>query len=152
MKSQWFKLKPEAIKLRKKGFSLRKIERKLGIPLSTLCGWLKDIDLTPQQKEKLHQERKNSLCKSRKKAVLWHNTQKEKRIIKAKDLAIESLSNININDIHVLELALSLLYLGEGSKKSDETCIASSDPRILKFFLFSLKKSIRLTSKILGVS
>jgi transposase len=147
MKSQWLELKPEAIKLRTKGFSLREIEKKIGVPSSTLCGWLKNIELTSRQKEKLHQQRKDSLCKAREKAVLWHNTQKEKRIARAKELSIESLSNIDISNIHVLELALSILYLGEGSKKSDETCMASSDPQILKFFLFSLKKIYKINTK-----
>jgi len=38
MKSKWYELKPDAIKLRKKGFSIGKIERRLGIPRSTLSG------------------------------------------------------------------------------------------------------------------
>ena len=45
MQSKWFELKPTAVKLRRKGFSIGKIEYNLGIPRSTLSGWLKNIEL-----------------------------------------------------------------------------------------------------------
>ena len=48
MRSKWFELKPDAIKLRKKGLSIREIELRLGIPRSTLSGWLKDIKLSDE--------------------------------------------------------------------------------------------------------
>ena len=40
----------------------------------------------------------------------------------------------------MLELALAILYLGEGNKATGETSIDSSDPLILQFFLSCLKK------------
>lgn len=117
-----------------------KIEHFLGIPRSTLSYWLKNVELSKKQKEKLIRDWKNALIKARKKAVLWHNTQKEKRLQKAKDEALRTLKNINIENLNILELVLAFLYLGEGSKKNVETAIGSSDPLILKFFLALLKK------------
>ena len=55
MKSKWYELKENAIKLRQQGFSIGKIERDLGIPRSTLSGWLKNIKLTARQKELLEE-------------------------------------------------------------------------------------------------
>lgn len=135
MISKWYGLKSEAIKLRTKGLSIRKIETRLGIPRSTLSGWLKDIELTSEQKEKLLQDWKNALVKARKKAVFWHNAQKEKRLQEARLRALESLKSIDLSDKNILELALAMLYLGEGTKKSSETSMGNSDPSILKLFL-----------------
>ena len=53
MKSQWYKFKDEAIKLRRDGASLRDVEKRLKIPRSTLSYWFKDVDVTARQKEKL---------------------------------------------------------------------------------------------------
>lgn len=141
MKSKWFKLKPKAIYLRKRGYSLGMIEQRLAIPRSTLSGWLKDIKLNRKQKQGLLENWKNGLIKARQQAVKWHNAQKAQRIIEAENSAIETLKNINLNDKNILELALAFLYLGEGAKTNPETALGSSNPLILKFFL-SLLKSV----------
>jgi len=134
MKSRWFELKPEAIKLRKEGFSIGKIERRLGVPRSTLSGWLKGIELSKKQKDKLMRDWRNALVKAREKAVLWHNALKEKRLKLAEEQALKIVKTIDISDKKILELALAILYMGEGTKKKLETSIGNSDPLILKFF------------------
>ena len=147
MQSKWFELKPDAIRLRKKGFSIGKIERHLGIPRSTLSGWLRDVELSKKQKEKLTQNWKKALVKARKKAVLWHNAQKEKRLKSAKEQALKTVGAIDINDKKIIELALAILYIGEGTKSKVETAMGSSDPLILKFFLATLKAIYNLDLK-----
>lgn len=145
MISKWYKLKGEAIQLRKSGMSLRKVEYRLGIPRSTLGGWFKNLELSARQKEKLHNDWKNALIKARKKAVLWHNAQKESRLQVAKKEAEYVLKNINKNNVNIIELSLAVLYLGEGSKKNIETAIGNSDPLILKFFIMVLRNVYHLS-------
>jgi hypothetical protein len=53
MESKFLPLKSRATSLRKRGLSIRCIENKLGIPRSTLSGWLKDIKLSGNQRKKL---------------------------------------------------------------------------------------------------
>lgn len=134
MKSRWFKLKTTAVALRKTGKSIRDIESELKIPRSTLSGWFKDVELTKSQKKILEQKHHQALVKARKGAVKWHNEQKEKRIKIAEMEADEVLSKIGKEE-EILELCLSLLYLGEGDKKGSKTSMGNSDPLILKFFL-----------------
>jgi len=147
MISKWYEFKDRAIKLRKQGFSMNMIENRYGIPRSTQSGWFKNVKLTPVQKKKLLQNSKIALIAARKKAVLWHNEQKQKRLQEAKIKALKVLKNININDSNTLELALAILYLGEGARKTDETAIGSSNPLILKFFLAILKNVYNLDLK-----
>lgn len=147
MKSKWYEFKDDAIKLRRKGFSIGKIESRLGIPRSTLSGWFKNVELSEKQKKKLFFNWKRGLMKARKKAVIWHNEQKKKRLRIAREEAIKTINNIDIADINILELSLAMLYLGEGSKRNIETAIGSSDPVILKFFLASLKQVYNLDVK-----
>jgi len=141
MQSKWFEYKPESIQLRKKGLSIKDINKRLGIPLSTLSGWLKKVELTKEQKVVLDGKWKQALVDARIKAVLWHNEQKKLRLEQAEKQAIEVLSKIDINNVNILDLTLSLLYLGEGSKKSGATSMGNSDPQILKFFITILKNN-----------
>lgn len=140
MQSKWFNLKDKAISLRKGGKSIPSIENKLGIPRSTLSGWFQGIELTVAQKKRLHNNWKLGLVAARKNAVKWHNAQKAGRIKVAEEEATSVLNDLNLSNTNILELALSLLYLGEGSKKNHSTLIGNSDPLILKFFLVILVK------------
>lgn len=140
MKSKWFHLKPEAIRLRKQGKSLPYIHTKLGIPKSTLSNWFKYVVLTNKQKIKLRKDWQDALIKARKKAVLWHNKEKAKRMQLAEIEALSLLKKIDLTDINITELVLAILYLGEGTKAKCETGMGSSDPLILKFFITCLRK------------
>ena len=144
MKSRWFRLKATATSLRKRGFSIRDIEHRLGIARSTLSGWFKTIKLTGGQKEKIMRDWKKALSKARGRAVLWHNAQKEKRLLVAEAEALKTFQGIDIKNKDILELALAILYLGEGSKKNTETALGSSDPLMMKFFLAVLLNIYKL--------
>ena len=144
MISKWYELKNKAVQLRRCGKSIGNIERRLGIPRSTLSGWFKHIKLSQKQIDNLLQFQKQTLTKARNKASIWHRTEKEKRLQKAEKDAVAILKNINVHDTALLELTLAVLYIGEGYKKTDETGIGSSDPLILKFFLAVLKRTFKI--------
>jgi len=139
MISKWYELKPHAIKIRKGGSSIRKIEKLLKIPRSTLSGWFKNIKLTKNQKTKLDKNLKIALSKARKKAVLWHNSQKEKRMQEASNQAEAVLSRIKVNNKDIIETALAFLYLGEGTK-TQATSMGNANPLILRFFIAAIKQ------------
>lgn len=131
-------LKSRAIELRKRGFSIGRIETQLQIRRSTLSGWFRDIVLTADQREKLLQDWRDALTKARRKAVLWHNAEKRKRLQQAEKEARIVLVNLKTSDKNVLELTLAMLYLGEGFKTTVGLGIGNSDPMVLKFFIAGL--------------
>lgn len=141
MKSRWFELKNKAIELRQKGTSLREIEKSLKIPKSTLSGWFKNIKLTKDQQDKLRRNWLNALTKARRQAVIWHNEQKQFRLEIAEKQADGVLANLSTDNTHIVELALAMLYLGEGLKTKSGLGLGNSDPLILKFFVNILIKN-----------
>ncbi len=143
MKSKWFELKSTAIALRKKGKSIREIETALGIPRSTLSGWLRSVQLSKTKKNLLDKKHREALIKARRSAIVWHNKQKVERMEFAKTSALETISTIESSK-EILELCLALLYLGEGSKKNFTTSMGNSDPLILKFFLKILRSVFKV--------
>src|SRR3989338_10004489 len=76
------KKKETAIALRLKGKSIRDIEATLKINRSTLSGWLKNVPLTPKQKEKLYKQWLEGLARSRLKAAEVHRRNKQVRLAK----------------------------------------------------------------------
>lgn len=87
-----------------------------------------------------------------KKAVTWHNTQKENRLKSAQTEAEKIISKLDFNNRNILELSLAMLYFGEGFKKKPETGIGNSDPLILKFFIVLLKKVYNINIKSIKCS
>lgn len=139
MRSKWYDYKEAAVSLRKTGMSMTVIERKLDIPRSTLSGWFKNIIISEEQRLRLMKNRRDGWAKARIKAAESHRAHKTKRLLKAKQEAMETLEEIEITDA-VLDLAFAMLYFGEGAK-SGGTSISSSDPKILRFVINVLKRN-----------
>jgi len=150
MISRWSHLKTKAISERKRGKSLKDVELSLGIPKSTLSGWFKYIELTNLQKQLLRKRHNQSLSEARKTARNWHKEQKVKRLERAESEAGETLIHIG-NNKELQELALAMLYLGEGFKKSGGTGMGNSDPLILKFFIKTLQSVYNLKLENIGI-
>ncbi len=139
MISRWSNLKDIVVKLRKEGTSIGVINKKYGIPKSTLSVWFRKIKLSKLQKDRIYKSASIKMDNARKKALLWHHSQKKNRMKLAEKEADSVLSSVNMNDISILEVALAFLYLGEGAK-SNETSVGNANPLVLKFFINAVKK------------
>ena len=127
--------------MRKHGASLRDVESTLKIPRSTLSYWFSYVKLTPKQKLSLNLRWRRALVSARKAAIVWHHQQKSNRLKEAESSAKEVLGRLDTKNQSILNLALSMLYLGEGFKSSTLTGMGNSDPMILKFFIAVLSKN-----------
>ena len=125
--------------MRKRGASIRDVEKQLGIPRSTLSGWFRNVELSEKKKKLLEKKRADALIAARKKAVIWHNAKKAERLALAAFEAGETLQKLDTNRSEIVELALALLYLGEGAKGSNGILLGNSDPLILKFFVQAMR-------------
>ena len=137
MKSQLIELKPIARAMRQRGKSLALIESALDVPRSTLHGWCKDIQLTAEQKAVIKCRQLEALAKARLLASEKHRDAKKQRLLAAQLAAAKTMSELPQNNA-ILELALAMLYWGEG-KKSQTTALGSSDPEMIAFFVKSLR-------------
>lgn len=133
-------LEAKAVALRKSGLSFKDINRELGVPLPTLSGWLRGVQLTAAQKEQLNRRWRQGLVTARKAAVKWHNEQKAMRHEHAKQQANDVYEKIDKDDPIFLEVALAFLYLGEGFKRDGNFGLGNSDPKVLRFYVRALRK------------
>ncbi|MDO8552421.1 MAG: hypothetical protein Q7S01_02710 [bacterium] len=140
MLSKWQHVKQRAISMRRHGASVRDIEKRLGIRRSTLSYWFTKVPLSKHHLRLLKKRADKALVKARVQAVKWHNARKRERVALAENEARQSLSKLNLEQIELLELALAMLYLGEGAKKNSQTSLGNSSPEILAFFVHALQK------------
>ncbi|MFA6459253.1 MAG: hypothetical protein WCV79_02570 [Candidatus Paceibacterota bacterium] len=132
----------KAIELRKLCFSLQDISCKLNVPKSTIGGWVRHIQFSPEQKSILAKKASIHLDVARKKAKQWHQDEKVNRISLSEKEALMILNSVNISQ-EIISIATALLYLGEGFK-SKETALGNSDPLILKFFVYTLVSILKI--------
>lgn len=145
MKSRWYELKPAVLALRRNGKSLTFIEKHLGVPRSTLSTWCKDIHLSDKQKYELTNSRLEALSRARLAAATRHREAKRQRIEAAKRSASKTLAALTITPA-IIELALAMLYWGEG-KKTQTTALGSSDTQMLSFFISALRAGFNVSAE-----
>src|SRR5215211_7373050 len=111
------------------GLSYGEISEQIGVSKSTLSNWLKKIRLAPEQENRVQQRMKNNQS-----AFVVHARQVNKeRFRQARENAYQKGVDIGskIADNNVIhELALAMLYLGEGDKTGNRIQIASVNPHI----------------------
>ena len=98
------------------------------------------MTLSDYHKQRLKLRHEQALIHARKEAVKWHNARKAERLAYAISEGKQTLKKIEFDKREILELALAILYLGEGSKKNSQTAMGNSDPLILNFFVQAIQK------------
>jgi transcriptional regulator with XRE-family HTH domain len=121
------------------GYSYNEISQQIGVSKSTLSHWLKHISLTLEQEERIQQRIEDNQTAF----IAQARKSNQKRFKHAREQAfqtgVEIASLIPENDI-VHELALAMLYLGEGDKTGNRVQIANTDPVVLQYFLWAVEK------------
>ena len=121
------------------GYSYNEISQQVGVSKSTLSHWLKHISLTLEQEQRIQQRIEDNqtsfVAKARK--------TNQKRFRDAREQAFQTgvkiISHLPDND-NIHELALAMLYLGEGDKTGNRIQLANTDPVVLQYFLWALEK------------
>jgi len=158
--------KEQAIKLRLKGRSYLEIKQALGIPKSTLAGWLGNIILSPDKKKKIATR---SYAKSMEGLLKRNRNQTllaKKRMVDLRNQGASEIEKLTRRDLLILG---SSLYWAEGYKRPNirngkevtyhAVSMTNSDPLLAKAFtkfliefcnvpLEKIKASLRLFSHL----
>lgn len=138
------KLKTKAQHLRRRGKTYSEIQDILG-PLAkgTLSNWLKPIELTEIQKERIRKKITDRSVLGRQKGG-WKNHQKRlDRIANIQSAARREFSHLCINKFFLTGL---VLYLAEGSRKTERFQFMNSDPFLVKIIMKWLNKFHKIST------
>lgn len=124
--------KIEAIRLRKLGKSYSEIRQQINVSKSTLSLWLRDIELSLEQKAEL-KGRQKSRYKGAK-------ANQRKRVERTKKIITESKKETKLFLKNPLFLMGLMLYWAEGAKRGEQINFSNSDPRMIKFMMLWFRK------------
>ena len=122
-------IKTNAIELRKKGFSLSEIAKRLHISKSTISEWVSSIELSASAQKRLADKKIIGQYKS---VLLKRELAVKKRKI-AQELASKEISKIAFSK-ELLKLCCALLWWCEGNKDTTMVRFTSSDKTLISKF------------------
>lgn len=122
-----------ARELRKRGLSFSEIISQIpNLSKGTLNGWLKDIKLTKQQKERLMSKVKNGAEKGRLKGAFTNHQKRVEITERVINSAKDEVKNRVTDSFFTNGL---MLYWAEGDKTQERVGFTNSDPLMIKFMM-----------------
>jgi predicted transcriptional regulator len=131
------KLKQKARELRKKGWSVRAIEKKLGVSRSSVSFWIRNIKLTKKQLEKLYLNKKTGGLKGSIIAAMNKIKARENLTKKIMREGRREIGKMSKRDKFIAGISL---YFAEGTKADKSVSFTNSDPKAIKFMAKWLRK------------
>lgn len=142
-------LREQVIKLRLQGSTYGQIKRALGVSKSTLSDWLRNLSLNEDQLKLLSQNRRHSKDLAIEKL---RNTARNKRLERLKQVFNKQIKNLLPLSKKELFLAGIFLYWGEGEKRRGPVSISNTDPRVVKFVLYWMLNSLKISKEKIRVN
>ena len=119
-----------AQQLRREGLSYKEILEQVPVSKSTISRWCRDIELTPEQKERLKAKRAS-----------YHGQLRGAKVQQARRIAetgrIKTLAKSELKPLTDYEFKVAgiMLYWGEGDKAHHKVGISNSNPELIKFMM-----------------
>ena len=131
-----------AKELRRQGLSLNEIRRRLKIAKSSVSVWVRNVELTKEQKKKLSEKGiKKEVIERRRKTRLKNEGTKRQVVI---DRARNEINRLSGKELKLIGAAL---YWAEGSKTQRGTVqFSNSDPRLIQLMMRFFKKVCKVPS------
>ncbi|MDP3973973.1 MAG: hypothetical protein Q8P92_04020 [Candidatus Daviesbacteria bacterium] len=131
----------KAIALRKTGKSIKKIAKLLGVSVSIVAVWSKEVKLTEKQKENL--KRRKVRVRHLRRLARRSHLEKVLRVKKILKEAIAEIKSLSEQELFLTGLAL---YWAEGFKsvKEGRLGFCNSDPKMIKFIIKWFEKALKV--------
>lgn len=134
--------KIQAISLRRKGESIKKIASILKVSVGSVSAWCRDIALN-QEQIALLQKRSTDPYYGKKKNYLEIKKQEfDKKVISLKQKGISQIGRLSQREIFLIGIAL---YWAEGFKRDHQVGFATSDIEMAKFFIYWLNRCFNMS-------
>jgi hypothetical protein len=135
---------------REQGLSYKEISALTGVNKSTLSGWLRNIPLSAHQEQRLQEHLYNNRATFAARAMPINRQRYQHARQQACQIGADTAATLPKLKC-VDELALAMLYLGEGAKRNGTVQIANTDPAILKFVLWALTQLYQINEARLSL-
>ena len=127
---------------------MKRIAARVGVSVSTISLWTRDIKLSPEQRERNHRGPGGPQDPERiaKRVASWKRRNRRKRL----GYQLEGRTRARERD--PLHMAGCMLYWAEGAKARNTAKLANSDPMLVIFFCRFLRESMGVLPEDLRIS
>ncbi len=134
----------QARQLRSAGMSVKDIAKQLGIAKSSVSLWVRDIELSAEQKLVLKNKHPNYDA-----AVKGSNTNHHKAL--QQRIAYQQEGRAKARESDPLHLAGCMLYWAEGAKTRNSVQLVNSDPDMMRVFIRFLRQSLHVPDEQMNI-
>lgn len=137
------KLKIKIFDLRKRGYGINEISRKLKLRKNTVSWWCRGTALTPQQLNKFKQRIRKFGRRKHQKAMALRIEKNQIKTREIEDVAAKEIGKLTKREKFLIGIAL---YWAEGFKHRMEKALglANSDPVLVKFYVNWLAQNLKI--------
>ena len=125
-------LKLQARDLRKKGLSVKEIQKRLKVSKSSVSLWVRDIKLTKKQLKKLYLNSRTGALKGSIIAAMNKIRAREELTRKLLKEGMKEIGTLSKRDKFITGVAM---YFAEGSKGDKNVSFSNTDPKAIKFMV-----------------
>ena len=125
-------LKLKARELRKKGLSIKEIQKRLRVSRSSVSLWVRDVKLTKKQLKKLYLNKSTGGLKGSIIAAMNKIKAREELTQRLLEEGIKEIESLSKRDKFIIGVAM---YFAEGEKGDKNVSFSNSDPRAIKFMV-----------------
>lgn len=129
----------QAQALRLQGKSINYIAKELGVSTSSVCTWVKDIQLSDEQKQELQQSKYSHFRE--------HYNDDKKNLALSKRKNNQLIGREAAKEKDILHCIGCMLFWAEGSKKKNQIVFANSDNYMMKIFVRFLKEKFGIKNE-----
>ncbi len=130
-------LRFKARALRKRGMSIKDIEKKLSVSRSSVSLWVRDVKLTKKQLRKLYLNKRTGAMRGSYVATMNKIRAKEELVEKLKKEGEKEIGRLPKRDRFIAGVAM---YFAEGSKGGGSVQFSNTDPRSVEFMVKWIKE------------
>jgi transposase len=125
--------KLEALRLRRKGFSIKEIAKQLHVSTGSVSLWCQEVTLTSSQQAVLKRKQNLAGQSGRQKGADMNKAKRIQALSLAESQAERDISTVTQQELFYLGLGI---YWGEGVKsRTGQAAVVNSDPRILQVMM-----------------
>ncbi len=124
------KKEKEAKELRKNGWSIKRIEKELGVARSSVSKWVRDVKPTEKQIKQLYLNKKTGQLRGCIIAARNKQNRRAELVSRLKEEGKKEIGFLKKRDRFIAGVAM---YFAEGSKTDQNVSFSNSDPRAIKF-------------------
>lgn len=136
-------IKKEAVKLRKSGYSIKEIAKKLDIAISSSSIWLRNVQISPTGQDRMTKHKEQNRYKMQQLWIEKRLRQYELNIVKAEKI----LTYLNLKENNISKLICAILFWAEGNKDFSHIRFTNSDPTMISTFLKYFRQAYVLDEK-----